>query len=236
MKKKPETPDKRQRLVKEAEQPLYPEPLAKGPDTLQAAILHTLRPEIRSPSTNPTHRQRKNSEPEATIPQDQRGNDGSEGVPAESSTQLPAHMDWPGAPLTAGQFKLMNAGLMETIWETRIYDGDNIYHDAGPFAVKIPKDKAWLLLGEDFNLVRTAILNRWWPLRLYTCDLGHYLQVGLWIPKLQFQERPEAQKMVRYKIDELYNILRHWSFQAQGRGMQSLIACLAGYLVDVGVL
>ncbi|KAG8158364.1 hypothetical protein KVR01_012125 [Diaporthe batatas] len=156
--------------------------------------------------------------------------------PFTSFIQPVEHMNWPGAPLTADQFRLMDAGLMETIWETRIYRGDNKFHEAGPFAVVIPKDKAWLVLGEDFELVRTAILSRWWPLRLYTCDLGHNLLVGLWVPKPQFLGQPDSQEMVRCMIEELFNILRHWEFQVQGTGMQSLVACLAGYLVEVGAL
>jgi hypothetical protein len=171
-------------------------------------------------------RERKTDGPQITASKLRCGNNGQR-IPSGFSANIPTHVEWSGLPLTDYQVKLMNAGLMEAIWEARIYNGDNIYHDAGVFAVKIPKDKAWLLLGKDIISVFGLIRKRWHPLRLHTCDLGHSLQVGLWVK--QSKSQGEMEEKVRYKSEELYNLLRLWSFQVQGSGTQSLANCLQGY-------
>lgn len=178
-------------------------------------------------------RKRKTGGPKTTASKLRRGNDGQK-IPSGSSAQIATHVQWPGVRLTPLQVQQMNAGLMEAIWETRIYDGDNIYHDAGVFPVKIPKDKSWLLLGRHINLVRTSICSRWHPIQLYTCDLGHSLQVGLRVPKSQSQR--EMEEKARYKSEELCNLLRHWSFQVQGSGTQSLGNYLQSYLKPRGTI
>lgn len=161
----------------DAKLPLPPEPVHEEPTTLRSAILNTLDAEWGYASRE---KKRKNGEPETPEPKRQRGNYG-EKIPSGSSTQLPTYGQWSGIPLTAFQVQTMNAGLMEAIWEAKIYDGDNIYHDAGVFAVKIPNHKAWLVLGENIGAALRYIQMRWYPVQLYTCDLGHSLQVGLWV-------------------------------------------------------
>lgn len=216
--KKEESPDERPKL------PLAPELLHEEPTTLRSAIFNTLDAESAYASKE---KKRKNGEPETPEPKRKRGKYGKK-IPSGSSTQLPTHVQWSGIPLTAIQVQLMNAGLMEEIWETRIYDGDNIYHDSGVFAVKIPKDTAWLVLGKNIGAALRYIHMRWYPVRLHTCDLGHSLQVGLWV--MQTESQGEMEEMVRYKLEELYNLLRHWSCQAQGTGTQSLANYLASYI------
>lgn len=148
------------------------------------------------------------------------------------STQQPKDGRWAGVPLAEREFRLMNAGLMEAIWEARIYSGDNTYHDAGVFAVKIPKEKAWVVLGHNFHVVKKWVRHRWYPLQLYTCDLGHALQVGLWVTKSE--SRGQKEDTVRYKSEELYNLLRHWSFQVCGTSYQQLANYLKSYLEKYG--
>ena len=214
---KEQSPDKQQIPSQVTKLPLYPKPVPE-PATMKSAILNLISAQFRESKTDG---------PEITASKLRRRNNGQR-IPSGFSAKIPTHVEWSGLPLTDYQVKLMNAGLMEAIWEARIYNGDNIYHDAGVFAVKIPKDKAWLLLGKDILRVFGLIGKRWHPLRLHTCDLGHSLQVGLWVEQSKSQGQMEQD--VCCKSEELYHLLRHWAFQAQCGGNSSLASLLAGYL------
>lgn len=172
---------------------------------------------------------RKDDEPDATTRKHARGNDGQRVPPASRDTNR-TDVQWSGVPLAPTAYRGMNLGLMNEIWwmdPTVKIDSDS-GHRGWMFEVKIPKEKAWLLLGKDINDVFRLLRRQWYPIRLHTYELDAFLHIGLWI--LESQTRGHIADVVRQRLPMLLEILKRWSVQAQGSGKaDSLKNFLAGY-------
>lgn len=192
-----------------------------GSPNAPAALINTLaqrvKVEPRSPDNTSILGKRQNDEPDATTRKHSRGNDGQR-VPSASRGTNRTDVPWSGVPLTTTTYRSMNFGLMNEIWwmdPSIKADPDSVYR-GWMFEVKIPKEKAWLLLGKDIHDVFRLLGRRWYPIRLHTEELDAFLHVGLWV--LQSQTQGHVADVVRQKLPTLLRLLKRWSAQAQGNG------------------
>lgn len=179
-----------------------------------ALLAQRLKAELQSPENTSILCKRKNDEPEATTCKQGRGNDGQRAPPGSRDTNR-THKQW-GAPLAAKDEKLMDVSLMNDIWYSRV--SKRLRRDHGPecFRVKIPKEEAWSLLGQDIARVFGFMRTDWRPIRLYTYESDRFLHVGLLVKKSQAKRKKK--NVIRYKLPELFRILHRWSVQAQSSG------------------
>lgn len=205
----------------ETSPPGIPDPPAAPNDPLAQQV----KADAQSPDIPSTLGKRKNDEPENTASKLGRGNDGQKVSPGSQDTDRP-HEQW-GAPLTAKDRQDMNLGLMTGIWTTRISERHMPCDGGMIFEVKIPKEKAWALLGRDIRRVFRLLSSEWRPIQLNTHESGDFLRVGLWIR--ESQTHGNKAEVVRHTMPELFRLLRRWSLQAQGSGKAE---SLADFLAD----
>lgn len=168
---------------------------------------------------------RKNDESGVTTCKKRRGNDGQR-VPPGSHDTMRTHDQW-GASLTAKDEQLMDVVLMNKIWYTRISDRLRNYHGSECFTVKIPKEKAWSLVGQDIGRVFSFIGSDWRPIRLYTHESDRFLHVGLLVRK--GQKKKKKLSVIHDKLPKLFRLLLWWSRMV--RDMEKA-DCLADFLAQ----
>lgn len=230
--KKEQSPEEEAKLALHAVPPFVktetsPPGTPNAPAALPNPRAQRVKSEPQSPDNPFTLGKRKNDEPDDTSRKYGRGNDGQR-VPPGSHDASRTHEVW-GAPLTAKDGQLMNSGLMKDIWFTRISERHMPDYGAEVFEVRVPKEKAWPLLGKDIGMVFRLMSGEWRPIRLHTYESGTFLYVGLWVRTSQTQGHKA--EVIRHTLPELYRLLRRWSLQAQGSGeAESLADFLADYL------